>query len=211
MATPVDMSDDKENYKEITFGNFPYLGYGRNANGIGFHGPIDRNEDMWFLQRGQISHGCNRMAGEHIVELSVLYGCAKRPGQFNEPNSVSKYCPTPKINDDLDDRHVTVIEEFDIVPKTDVRVPTGLVDDWDDVGRDFVAVDVEYDRGHNSQIRYGGFVVGQADNGNDMIELRFTKAQREMRSDGKSARAEVFVYPTWDNRESKEELSLIHI
>ncbi len=65
----------------VTWGGFPFIGYN---NGIAFHGPITwvnqgtaaGGEQMydWYLQRGPVSHGCNRMQGEHVVELAHLLG-----------------------------------------------------------------------------------------------------------------------------------------
>lgn len=58
-----------------TFGLFPFLRY--TSAGHALHGPItgDEQADEWFLRRGKVSHGCNRMDGEHITELAVLLGC----------------------------------------------------------------------------------------------------------------------------------------
>ncbi len=62
----------------VTWGGFPFFAYN---NGIAFHGPItDRDNeapgalDVWYLQRGPVSGGCNRMMGEHIVEMTHILG-----------------------------------------------------------------------------------------------------------------------------------------
>jgi hypothetical protein len=62
----------------VTWGGFPFLAY---QGGIAFHGPItDRDNEapgdmnVWFLKRGTVSGGCNRMMGEHVVELVHLLG-----------------------------------------------------------------------------------------------------------------------------------------
>ncbi len=63
----------------VTWGGFPFLAYN---GGIALHGPItyttstsggERVHD-WYLQRGPVSHGCNRMQGEHVVEFAQLVG-----------------------------------------------------------------------------------------------------------------------------------------
>jgi hypothetical protein len=66
----------------VTWGGFPFLRY---SGGIALHGPItamDNNgaPDMsvWYLQRGDVSGGCNRMMGEHVVELAHLAGTSMR-------------------------------------------------------------------------------------------------------------------------------------
>jgi hypothetical protein len=54
-----------------TWGGFPFIPYNR---GIAFHGPITAQDGQWRLIRGPVSHGCNRMQGEHVVELANLIG-----------------------------------------------------------------------------------------------------------------------------------------
>lgn len=63
----------------VTWGGFPFVAYN---GGIAFHGPITYTTSTaggervyeWYLQRGPVSHGCNRMQGEHVVELAHLVG-----------------------------------------------------------------------------------------------------------------------------------------
>jgi hypothetical protein len=54
-----------------TWGGFPFIPYNR---GIAFHGPITAADGQWTLIRGPVSHGCNRMQGEHVTELAHLIG-----------------------------------------------------------------------------------------------------------------------------------------
>ncbi|HEY8074277.1 MAG TPA: L,D-transpeptidase [Labilithrix sp.] len=56
---------------EATWGGFPFIPY---DHGIAFHGPITAVDGQWKLIRGPVSHGCNRMQGEHVVELANLIG-----------------------------------------------------------------------------------------------------------------------------------------
>jgi hypothetical protein len=56
---------------KATWGGFPFVPYNR---GIAFHGPITAADGQWKLIRGPVSHGCNRMQGEHITELTHLIG-----------------------------------------------------------------------------------------------------------------------------------------
>lgn len=65
----------------VTWGGFPFLAY----NGaIALHGPItdtvakDRSQRVWFLKRGTVSSGCNRMNGEHVIELAHITGVNMR-------------------------------------------------------------------------------------------------------------------------------------
>jgi hypothetical protein len=65
---------------ENPWGGFPFMAYNR-ARGLAFHGPItsvaggdDPGDFEWRLIRGQVSHGCQRMQGEHVVEMAHLLG-----------------------------------------------------------------------------------------------------------------------------------------
>lgn len=66
----------------VTWGGFPFLAYN---GGIAFHGPITSKDnlegpdmDVWYLRRGTVSGGCNRMMGEHVVELAHAIGVNMR-------------------------------------------------------------------------------------------------------------------------------------
>jgi hypothetical protein len=71
---------------KASFGGFPFVEYvcrhverdGRVRTGIAFHGPITAAAQeaglYWSLLRGPVSHGCNRMLGEHVLELARLIG-----------------------------------------------------------------------------------------------------------------------------------------
>jgi len=66
----------------VPWGGFPFLGY---DNGIAFHGPITTQNgkgpeglSVWFLKRGDVSAGCNRMMGEHVTELAHVLGINMR-------------------------------------------------------------------------------------------------------------------------------------
>ena len=65
-ASPWVPSDD-----HATWGGFPFIPFNR---GIAFHGPITAQDGQWKLLRGPVSHGCQRMQGEHVVELASLIG-----------------------------------------------------------------------------------------------------------------------------------------
>ena len=68
------------------FGGFPFIEYvcnhkdwdGRVRGGIAFHGPITSQSvsgaTYWALRRGPVSHACNRMLGEHVLELAYVIG-----------------------------------------------------------------------------------------------------------------------------------------
>ena len=55
------------------WGGFPFLAY-NSKRGLAFHGPITQADGDWKLIRGPVSHGCNRMQGEHVVELAQIIG-----------------------------------------------------------------------------------------------------------------------------------------
>ena len=199
-VVPYEDIDNLNDYQSVRFGGFPFLGYAPRENGFAMHGPINRTNEEWFLKRGQVSHGCNRMAGEHVVELSVLAGCAKFPKDGKNPNGEIDLCPDPDPNTTLDDQLVTVIEEFDIVPRYKNQLGEGVVRDWDLVEDYFLALDVDYERGDASKRRYNGYVAGKADNGRDIVELRHTDAIRFPRRDGNAPRVQMIKMKTWDNQ-----------
>jgi hypothetical protein len=72
-----------------SFGGFPFIEYvcnhrdfdGRVRGGIAFHGPITSiavdEANYWSLKRGPVSHACNRMMGEHVLELAQVIGFAR--------------------------------------------------------------------------------------------------------------------------------------
>jgi hypothetical protein len=73
--TPSDKSS--ENTDATMWGGFPFIKY--SSVGHALHGPIDvaateERGQVWKLKRGPVSKGCNRMNGEHIVELAHLIG-----------------------------------------------------------------------------------------------------------------------------------------
>jgi hypothetical protein len=80
------------------FGGFPFIEYvcnftdrdGRVRSGIAFHGPITtaryEGTSYWSLLRGPVSHACNRMLGEHVLELARITGFDK--GQMGTPVKV---------------------------------------------------------------------------------------------------------------------------
>jgi hypothetical protein len=66
----------------VPWGGFPFLGYN---DGIAFHGPITSQNNtgvpdasVWYLHRGAVSSGCNRMMGEHVTELAHVLGISMR-------------------------------------------------------------------------------------------------------------------------------------
>lgn len=65
--------------EKATWGGFPFFKY-HMRRGLAFHGPITstRNAETgdweWTLRRGPVSHGCQRMQGEHVVELTHMLG-----------------------------------------------------------------------------------------------------------------------------------------
>ncbi|MDP3278073.1 MAG: hypothetical protein Q8Q09_23000 [Deltaproteobacteria bacterium] len=99
----------------VPWGGFPFLEY-NHRRGIAFHGPITHGVTAtgieWLLKRGPVSHGCNRMQGEHVVELAHLLGL-----RMNEPQRAGA---ASSIRVD-----VRVIEAYDTVDgqSVDVRYP----------------------------------------------------------------------------------------
>ncbi len=109
----------KEGWHDVPWGGFPFFAYDQ---GIAFHGPITakgsaNSPDLqtWYLERGAVSGGCNRMLGEHIVELTHILGVNMR--KVYEPNRA--YRPTTTAG-------VTVLADYDMLDGkyVDVDYPT---------------------------------------------------------------------------------------
>ena len=96
---PYRPNDDPSSNKEA-WGGFPFLNY-HDARRFAFHGPIDFLSDYglpsgqtqtdWRLVRGRVSHGCNRMQGEHVIELTHMLGF-----DMSKPWTPSLNGPDPK-------------------------------------------------------------------------------------------------------------------
>ncbi|AKU97354.1 hypothetical protein AKJ09_04018 [Labilithrix luteola] len=81
------------------WGGFPFLNY-HDARRFAMHGPIDFTEDFpgatpgaqdWRLVRGRISAGCQRMQGEHVLELTNMLGF-----DMSKPWTTATNKPDPK-------------------------------------------------------------------------------------------------------------------
>ncbi len=103
----------------VTWGGFPFLGY----NGtIAMHGPITSGRskrgdaNVWFLRRGKVSSGCNRMMGEHVTELAHLVGIDML--RFYAPKQT--ITPRPSL--------VTLLDDYDQLDGkyVDVDFPTDV-------------------------------------------------------------------------------------
>lgn len=98
---------------DVPWGGFPFMKY-HLGRGLAFHGPITsvKNADgtwEWTLKRGPVSHGCNRMQGEHVVEMAHLLGV----------DMLNAY---PKVVHFNVDTSVDIIKELDTVDGMTVDV-----------------------------------------------------------------------------------------
>ena len=82
-----------------TWGGFPFIPYNR---GIAFHGPITSVDGQWKLLRGPVSHGCNRMQGEHVVELASLIGVDMTTTVFTGTGVTGLDTPVTVLRDTAD-------------------------------------------------------------------------------------------------------------
>lgn len=98
----------------VAWGGFPFLAY----NGaIALHGPITDSaakgdpQRVWFLKRGTVSAGCNRMNGEHVIELAHITGVSMRKvyaaNQSFKPANPAKVTITPDY-DRFDGKYIDV-------------------------------------------------------------------------------------------------------
>ncbi|MEM8983718.1 MAG: L,D-transpeptidase [Pseudomonadota bacterium] len=165
-----------------SFGLFPFIKY--TSRGHALHGPItgDAVADEWYLRRGKVSHGCNRMDGEHVIELSVLLGCPV----VGDPSA----CP-------VGNERVTVIEDFDVIPdprRSDHVV--GPINDVADLAQRFVVPDVA---GYPRDASFPLPAEWQRSSDTSSVWLLKTELQASAGA-LKKAWAPVLEFATWDNR-----------
>lgn len=133
------------------FGGFPFLRY--SAKGHAFHGPIYKEETQkyWHLSRGNVSSGCQRMQGEHIVELGYFLGCdGRNKCQLPKISSTSKVGGSDISMVTALNEQVDVIEDFDFIPprhlnmsEDEVREFNRMADTMTDRSISYVANKVE--------------------------------------------------------------------
>jgi hypothetical protein len=85
------------------------------TRGLAFHGPItsvwdaDLGDYEWRLTRGPVSHGCQRMQGEHVVELANLLGVdMSKPHSANDRATLNVPVTISTDFDKLDGHYVDV-------------------------------------------------------------------------------------------------------
>lgn len=132
----------------VTWGGFPFLAY---AGNIALHGPISRGAnasgvDVFTLRRGTVSHGCNRMLGEHVTEVAHLVGVNMRTVWTSDK---IEYGPS----------------------KANARV--NLVDDYDSYDGKLVDVDYPTDVGasrppRDQTVMFGSWVGTETPDGSDL-------------------------------------------
>jgi hypothetical protein len=90
-----------EGWHDVPWGGFPFFAYN---GGIAFHGPITAKDNRssapdlrtWYLERGAVSGGCNRMLGEHVIELTHILGVNMQ--KVYQPNKAYRPTTTASVN-----------------------------------------------------------------------------------------------------------------
>jgi hypothetical protein len=181
------------------YGGQPVIMY--TADGQSLHGPITNNSKMyykdatnrdsstWRLMRGEVSKGCNRLQGEHAIELSTLLGCAP------DGRNVSG-CPLPSRIPEI---KVTVMEDFDF------SVDPAFMGEWKWSRNVFenpslsqvplVALDSEYPRERQHLFKRN---LNKASPDSKFVTLNALKSENHQTVD-----LQVFTFPSWDNLETK--------
>jgi hypothetical protein len=142
----------EEGNHQVPWGGFPFFAYN---GGIAVHGPItyadnksEVNQAVWYLERGQVSGGCNRMMGEHVVELTHVMGVSMRK-VYDPDRAVTPSNKAP----------VDVLEDYDQIDGkyVDVDYPTstGVVRPGKTFGVENVAM-------------FGSWVATEAPDGSDL-------------------------------------------
>jgi hypothetical protein len=141
----------EEGEHHVTWGGFPFLAYNQ---GIAFHGPItselngSRDASVWYLRRGAVSGGCNRMMGEHVVEMAHVLGVDMR--KIYTANRA--YTPTTRAK-------VTAIADYDQLDGKYIDVDYAT-----DVG--VTRPGVTY--GRDKVVMFGSWVATETPDGKDL-------------------------------------------
>lgn len=114
----------------LPYGGFPALLYQVDL-GLALHGPITRQGAFWMLKRGPISHGCNRMEGEHVVEMTHALGLnLKAPTRHSDSHRIATTVDVVKDFDIWQGRPVDVA--YPKSPGTRATPPNAVVfPTWD--------------------------------------------------------------------------------
>jgi hypothetical protein len=147
----------------VTWGGFPFLAYN---GGIAFHGPITSKDnigapdmDVWFLRRGRVSGGCNRMNGEHVVELAHLIGVNMRH-VYKQRETLEE--PSPGID-------VLVLNDYDVLDYND-GTPAKFIDvDYptdDAKGASFARP--QKVKGAENVVVFGSWIASETPDGGDL-------------------------------------------
>lgn len=128
---------------KAAWGGFPFLEY-NHKRGLAMHGPITSADGEWQLIRGPVSHGCNRMQGEHVTELAHLLGI-----DMTVPHKIEsiKLPVTVNVIEPYDALPSGALVDVDFVTHKNVVRPTGNVKmfrTWD--SRDFPRWVCAYDK-----------------------------------------------------------------
>lgn len=136
----------------VPWGGFPFISYN---GGIAFHGPITATDNLstddvnvWVLKRGAVSGGCNRMLGEHVVELTHALGISMRKVYKANDGFVPAAKPPVQVIADYDTYEG---KSIDVDYPTDV----GVVRPAKVVGADKV-------------VMFGSWVASELPNGKDL-------------------------------------------
>jgi hypothetical protein len=141
-----------QGWHHVPWGGFPFIAY---DNGIAFHGPITAQDneapgdlEVWYLRRGAVSSGCNRMMGEHVVELAHIIGINMR--KIYSANVAIRPTTTAKVK---------VIAEYDTYQGkyVDVDYPT-------DAG----AKRPDAVHGKDKVVMFGSWVLSEMPDGKDL-------------------------------------------
>lgn len=136
----------------VTWGGFPFIAYN---DGIAFHGPItdevsgaSTDVSVWYLRRGAVSSGCNRMMGEHVTEMANIIGI----NMHKLYKAAAQYTPTTTAK-------VHVIADYDTYQGKyiDIDYPT-----------DTAAVRPASVKGADNVVMFGSWVATQTPTGTDL-------------------------------------------
>jgi hypothetical protein len=141
-----------EGWHDVPWGGFPFIAY---DGAIAFHGPISDKDNeaagllnVWYLRRGQVSSGCNRMMGEHVVEMTHVLGISMRKVYRANVGIIPTTAATVKVVSDYDTYEGKYID-VDYPTDTGVKRPASI-------------------HGAAKVVMFGSWVASEMPNGKDL-------------------------------------------
>ncbi len=110
------------------FGGMPFILI--EYSGVAFHGPITnyRPQEIWYLRRGYVSHGCHRMDSSDLLELRAMMPHSLKSAAKKVKITILNYFDV--VDSDLDGVDEVVDVKFYNIPSSTWVPKSKSVDDY---------------------------------------------------------------------------------